>query len=76
MPIRTGLAAIIQNDKTKYFDATFDWKMMFLDGYGVMGLIFRQQDPFNFYTFEYSSAKLRFKIIKGGMLSELAFIDQ
>ena len=43
--------------------------MMPGNGDGVIGLIFRQVDYFNFYTLEYSRGKLRFKIMKNGYLS-------
>jgi len=49
---------------------------MLKEGNGVMGLIFRQQDSSNFYTFEYSDFKLRFKKMKNGMLSELNYVEE
>jgi hypothetical protein len=48
--------------------------MMLKEGNGVMGLIFRQQDSSNFYTFEYSDFKLRFKKMKNGMLSGIILL--
>jgi hypothetical protein len=44
---------------------------------GIMGIVFRFTDKFNYYTAEYYDEKLYFKVVKDGEISEIAsaYID-
>jgi len=60
-PLKTNVAASVLLGEEKYFDSELNWQMMQSDSNGIMGILFRYQDRFNYYTFEYSLLKLRFK---------------
>ncbi len=69
--METCTATALLIEERFYYDFKAKWFMMGTGGPGLMGIVFRHIDTFNYYTFEYHKGHFQISKMKDSKISSI-----